>query len=330
MQWYEIRTRGQKLRALNFFIGGRGLGKTYSAIDLAIERATQSGAKILYLRNKKTQMDECATPFGNPFKAWARDHGRDIYMAAEKNHYMIYERVGEEVVLLGYGAALSTFENLRGVDLSDVDIVIYDEFIELGTLAFDQFKTFTNFYETVNRNRELFGRPPLMVFLLSNSQKLNNPILAGFGCIGIIERMIKDGRSTYLNPNMFIELIPETEVSDAKKNTVLYRATKGTSFYDEAIRNKFANDSFAGIGKKPINEYVPVCRIDDLFVYKHKRDGRVYISRSPSNRVPEFTMKDTGTPFMLQYGAWLKANLASGQMLFEDFQCKAQISDILK
>lgn len=324
MKWYNIGARSEKLRAFNFILGGRGIGKTYSSIDYIIS----SGKKFLYLRNTKTQMDESATVFGNPFKRWGADHGRDIFMTAEKNHYMIYERIDEDPVLIGYGAALSTFGSLRGVDLSDVEIVLFDEFIESRTLSFKQFDTFANLYETINRNRELLGRPPLQVLLLSNSQKLGNDILSGFGCIGIIERMIKNSQTMFIDRDMMIELC-FSDVSEEKKNTGLYRLTSGSSFYDEAIQNKFANDSFAGIGKKPISEFIPVCGIDELFIYRHKNDGRIYVSRSPSNRVPTFTTRDTLAPFMLQFGVWLKVSLASGNMLFEDFKTKYTITDIL-
>ena len=38
----------------------------------------------------------------------------------------------------------------------------------------------------------------------------------------------------------------------------------------EALDNEFANDDFYGIGVRPLNEYMPVCAFDDVYIYRHK------------------------------------------------------------
>ena len=53
------------------------------------------------------------------------------YYNRNDKHYIIYEDIDEDPKVIGYGVALSTFENLRGVDLSDVNYVLFDEFCEL-------------------------------------------------------------------------------------------------------------------------------------------------------------------------------------------------------
>ena len=42
----------------------------------------------------------------------------------------------------------------------------------------NKFMLFFNLYETVNRNRELEGKEPVKVYMLSNSTSLDNEILA--------------------------------------------------------------------------------------------------------------------------------------------------------
>ena len=66
--------------------------------------------------------------------------------------------------------ALSTFGNLRGVDFSDVDMIFFDEFVPQKNARpiKAEAEAFFNLYETVNRNRELDGRPPVRVLMLSN------------------------------------------------------------------------------------------------------------------------------------------------------------------
>lgn len=326
MKWYNVAGRAEKLRPVSIIIGGRGIGKTYSAIDFAVN----SGRPFVYMRNTDTQMQESSSAFGNPFKRWARDHGRDVRLVAEKKHYMIYEYHGDaDRELIGYGVALSTFESLRGVDLSDVELVVFDEFIENRTLAFDQFSAFANFYETVNRNRELTGEKPLMCILLSNAQRLTNAILAGYGCIDIIERMIKSGQHLFTNEYLMIEL-PESEVSEAKKKTANYRLTEGSRFYDEALKNSFANDSFAGIKKRPLSEYIPIVGIDDIYIYRHKSSGRLYASRVYSNTVALFSSRDSLPAFLRQFGALLRESAIAQLIDYQDFATKVKLTEILR
>lgn len=325
MKWYNVAGRAEKLRSVSIIIGGRGIGKTYSAIDFAVN----SGRPFVYMRNTDTQMQESSSAFGNPFKRWARDHDRDIRLVAEKKHYMIYEYHDADRELIGYGVALSTFESLRGVDLSDVELVVFDEFIENRTLVFDQFSAFANFYETVNRNRELMGEKPLMCILLSNAQRLTNQILAGYGCIDIIENMIKNGQHLFTNDYLMIEL-PESDVSEAKKHTANYRLTEGSRFYDEALKNNFANDSFFGIRKRPLAEYTPLVAIDDIFIYRHKAGGKFYACRHYSNTVAVFSSRDSLPSFLRQYGTMLR-ELSLAQMVeYQDFHTKVKLTEILR
>ena len=325
MKWYDIRAEQHRWRALNIIIGSRGVGKTYSAIDFMMSLSTP----FIYLRNKATQIDTCCSAFGNPFKKWCKNTGREVFIKSTKDCGLIYERVEEENILKGYALPLSVFENMRGVDLSDVTHVLYDEFIERDKLKYDQFSGFMNFYETVNRNRELEGEPPLQVFMLSNAQKLDSPILAGLDIVSVIENMVKTGQQNYSKENLWLTL-PRSVVSEAKKGTALYQIAQGTKYYDEAIENKFANDSFYGIKKQPIIEYTGFACIDGIYVYKHKSDGRYYACNTPCDNVPIY---DSKVNTMLLYRALyitIAAAYSSGNLFFSDFMVKSKLMDIIK
>ena len=99
--------------------------------------------------------------------------------------------------ILGYTAALSTISNMRGFDASDVEMLIYDEFIpekHERTLKHEA-TAFLNAYETINRNREMQGKKPLQVLALANAMDLANPIFLELGIVNNIERMLDKGRS---------------------------------------------------------------------------------------------------------------------------------------
>lgn len=325
IEWYDIRKVEDKLSAVNIIIGGRGIGKTYSALSFVLEKQKP----FIYLRNTDVQLKECITGFGNPFKRLNMDTGSDIFFKSEKSHSLIYDGSREDGQPIGYGLALSTFENLRGVDLSDVVYVIFDEFIEKRSLTFRQFECFISFYETVNRNRELLGEKPLCCILLSNSQRLSNPILAGYGIIPTIENMIRTGQKEYRKPGMYLSL-PSSAVSDLKKNTANYALINGTKIADEALNNAFAFDSFYGIKRRNLNEYIPVVQIDDVYIYKHKTTGRLYACMSQAQNIPVFTSRDNKTAFLRAFGRKLFDAASKGFIDYSDFVTKTLLLDIIK
>lgn len=323
IKWYDIRDH--KLSAINIIIGGRGIGKTYSALYYMLEE----GKPFIYLRNTDVQLKECVTSFGNPFKRINADKGRNIYFKSEKSHSLIYDGDLEDGRPIGYGLALSVFENLRGVDLSDVRYVVFDEFIEKRSLSFKQFECFISFYETVNRNRELLGEPPLQVFLLSNAQKLDNPILAGYNVMHVIESMIRRGQHDYHDKALYINL-PESDVSTMKANTANYQLIHGTKIADEALNNKFAFDSFYGIQRRNLNEYVPICQIDGIYIYKHKSGGRLYACHAQAQNIPVFSSRDNRTAFLRAYGRKLFDAAAKGYLEYSNFVVKSALLEIIK
>lgn len=328
MKWYHIPDN-DKLRPFTFIIGGRGIGKTYDTIDRGV---TQFENAFLYLRNTKEQLQESCGAFGNPFKKWAADHERDIKLERERNHAVIkeYTAADQKVISkeIGAGANLSTFENLRGVDLSNISFIMFDEFIENRTLTFNQFQAFLHMYETINRNRELTGQPPVICVLLSNAQRLGNPILRGLNLIPIIEGMQKSGQRSYANGPIRIEL-PFSEVSEEKRNTALYKATAGSSFNSEALDNNFVNDSFTNIKKVDLKEYTPVVGIDDIYIYRHKSDSSFYCCSVPAN-VKMLRSKDNYLVFLRLYGIRLKLAAASDLIFYSDYSTKVDLLTLLR
>lgn len=319
MKYYNIKDRADKFRPINIIIGGRGIGKTYSTLDYVI----QEDKPFLYLRNTDIQISESAGTFGNPFKRLNIDKGYDYMLSRSGKHYVI--KSGGEIK--GYGAALSTFANLRGVDLSEIKYVVFDEFIELKRLAYDQFRAFMGLYETINRNRELQGELPLICFLLSNSQKIDNDILGGFGLIEKIMQMIKAGQENFYTDEMWLSL-PKSEVSEAKRKTAIYKLSEKTDIYKEALNNAFAYDNFENIKKEKLSEYNPLCGYDDIYIYRHKTNGRIYISQKPHNK-RLYGGKDDKLLFMRSYGMALMQHRQQNNITYESYSARRGFEDVL-
>lgn len=331
MKWYSITNSAKKWRVFNLFLGGRGIGKTYSAIAYMVN----SGKKFLYVRSTEKQIQLSLSPDrGNPFKKWADDNKRKIFIRrGDDINDIVEEKQGEdgpEEIIIGYAAALSTFENLRGVDFSMIDLIIWDEFIQTRPFTFDAFRAFLNLYESVNRNRELTGSEPVRVFFLANTQELNSPILAGFDLISEIENMKRSGQARSSRGDIYIELC-DSEISGLKSKSVLYRNLPEEDQYKrEALHNEFSRNDFTGIGKpKNLREYRPLCNIDDLCVWTHKSRRQYYVTASMSNKVPSFSSKNQRALFLRHYGLAIIDGYAANVLLSDSFLTRQKILEIL-
>lgn len=291
----EILKRGM---TFNFVIGGRGTGKTYGALKETLE----SDIRFCLMRRTQAQLDTVAKVDTNPFKSVVRDLGLDwscdpvpagknIY--AYKQIYLNEDGTTSEGRILGYAIALSTVANLRGFDMSDVQLLIYDEFIpESHERAIkNESDAFLNCYETINRNRELQGRKPLQVLCLANANDFACPILVGLGLVGTVERMISQGKTEYVNPQkgIGIFLLTDSPISTQKETTALYKLTHGTAFHDMSIRNAFAGSDDPDVYSVDLREYNPLASVGELCIYKHKSAAVYYVSSHLSGTVSHFS-----------------------------------------
>ena len=73
---------------LYLFIGGRGIGKSYSIQKGLI---TDNDRKFIYLRTSENEMEMSLTRESNTFKAINRDYNTNIEITKEKKVYLIEE-----------------------------------------------------------------------------------------------------------------------------------------------------------------------------------------------------------------------------------------------
>lgn len=276
----------------NYFLGPRGTGKTYTAFKEL--RALHN--PFIYMRRIQTQLDECASEFGNPFKAINRDfHTVILPKAITKNSYGFYSTSigenakGEPKIEYGEeectGIALSTFANLRGFDGCGYNWMFFDEIVPEPhqSRIKEEEKAFLNAYETINRNRELEGRQPLRVILSGNTDRLDAALINVFGMIPTVERMIRNDQEVYINRerSIGIFLLNHSPIADAKKNTALYKAiSEDSDYYRMAIKNQFVDYAEStDIGSRPLNEYRCIAVVGQIAIYEHKSNDTYYVCK---------------------------------------------------
>lgn len=313
-----------------FCWGGRGTGKTYGALKEAVE----SGVKFGLMRRTQSQLDLISKPEFSPFKPLNKDCGWDVgIVPLSKYNGGIYnmETVdGKHIPTgspIGYTFALSTIANVRGFDGSDIDLLIYDEFIPEphARPIKEEHEAFLNAYETINRNRELQGRKPLQVLCLANANTLANPLFIGLNLVTRAERMFRHGQEYSIDTRRGFVLVNlcNSEISEQKRDTALYRFSGDSDFSRMALSNSFTGENERGnIGSKPLREYKPVVAIGEICIYRHKSADIYFCSTHVSGSPPTFGVGETEKTRFRRIYSWLWIAYLDNKIDFEERICE--------
>ncbi len=312
----------------NIIVGGRGTGKTFGFLQ---ELRLDNPRPFLLMRRTQVQADLISNPRFSPLLALDRVRGCHTITKKINRHIGgIYEaEVNKDGTLeaygppLGYTAALSSIHNIRGYS-ADVDDIIFDEFNpekgERQTIS-DEFNSFRNAYETLNRNRELEGRDPIRVWMLSNSNTLGNPYFIGLRIVEQVDKMIRKGQEVWKDPERGLMVInlAASPISEKKAATALYRLTGPDEFTGMALGNEFSQEARSRTGSIPLRELIPLVQIGELQIYRHKGGRQLYGSLHRSGAPEIFTTDDAGVArFRAKYG-WLWEYYMEDQIIWQTY-----------
>lgn len=282
-----------------FVIGARGTGKTYGALQYAL----QSGTPFIFMRRTQTQVDLIKNDAFNPFKAVDPDiivkninkNLSGIYRGDFDSETQKLEPVGAPI---GYMLALTTVSNIRGFDASMIELIIYDEFIgEKHERAIkNEGNAVLNAYETINRNRELMGKDPVKMLLLANSNDLVNPVFLDLKLVKIAEKLQKSANNVYQNFNRGLTLImvKDSPISKKKKETALYKLVGDGDFAAMSLNNEFVEDIGDNIKAMPLNEYRALVFVGEICIYEHKARREIYVTDHQSGNAENIDASDIG------------------------------------
>lgn len=312
-----------------FIVGGRGTGKSYGSINWIIDH----NEHVLFMR--RTQ-DEVETIMNDPNMSAARtpvnDRGLMLFSRkiSKKNCILSYapDEEAERVDFITT-CALSTFASLRGFSASQYGYLFFDEFIkEAHVHALKQEgKALFNAYETVSRNRELSGLPPLRLVCMSNSEDIYNPIFHEFGLETIALRMIESGNNYQLAKNNTVALynLSDSPISAMKAGTALYQL--GNEKYNTmALANRFSVDS-AIIKSMSLKGMKPILNYNGICLYTGK--GRIYAAGAPNASVDFYGDTEREKKGILSQYPILKFAYARGLLYCENVAVLGVIRELL-
>lgn len=317
---WDVNKVLSKQRNINFIIGQRGVGKTFTTLLHCIKRALKYGEEFMYMRRYEAELSsarEIMNPFKNYFEGVQfKVVGKNIY-ANDK--------------IIGYICALSTSHKMKGTQYPNLKYLIYDEFLaEVGAtkeLKGEIFK-FYNTLETLFRLRDF------TVFMLANA--------VTFECCYKYELGLKlplGNAEFWYHPHksILVQLVKNEPYEDAKINSPLGKIIKGTTFAEYAVYNKFYGDNYSFI-KKRSSTYFQCFTLG----YNNKIYG-LYVSRAergmildeaigvkyPDYQAPSIEqgiegvkmVKTTNSPVI----KYIQTYLYSGMLFYQNLQIKTEL-----
>lgn len=319
--YFNIENVLLKEYPFNFVVGGRGTGKTFGALKYAVE----SGRKFMFMRRTQSQIDLIAKPEFSPFKSLNDMFGWNVAVSPFTKYNAGFY-MGDESELIGYTCALSTVSNLRGFDASDVDLIIFDEFIpeRHERPIKNEAVALLNAYETINRNRELQGRKPAQLLALANANDLGNAVFLELGLVRIAERMRLKGNEIYTNKDrgILMVILQGSPISKEKTNTALYKLSRGSEFSRMSTENAFDMGEFGNVHGENLNEYKPIVTIGELTIYAHKSKRVYYASTHASGSPVKYGAGETDKARFRRSFGWLWLEYMRNHIIFEEHLCE--------
>jgi hypothetical protein len=242
---------------LNFIAGARGIGKTFGAKRLAINKWIKKREQFIYLRRFDTELPDSVPQYfadiQHLYPDWDfKAEGRKFY-AAPANTRDAKKRDWE---VIGFALALSTSQNRKSVSYIRVRTVIFDEFIlEKSAQHYlpNEAEIFINFVNTVDR-----GQDDTVFLCLANAVTVDNPYNVYFSVLPPQPEDAKDPKKQLVKDksaaNFWLFHFPDSaEFQKSMAETRFGQFIQGTSYYDYAVANQFKDNHLHLVATKGEN-----------------------------------------------------------------------------
>lgn len=342
-----------------FCVGGRNIGKTYSLLktllfgdedakvcraNIDFNREFPWGAKMLpflWIRSTPDQYKGIANDTNHIFVKMLQEEGcGDVVIKAkelgttysglylcDKNEEGEWEINPDKPIC--YVSSLKSFSRLTGLDgiMSSINLVAYDEFIKTDAEdnMTNKFGKLKQMLATIDRNREMQGRPALRLVGLANANQLNNDIFEGLDVIDDTIAMSKKKQQYKAFGRFGIVLFYDSPISKRLKKTAMYELLEQLDdpYAKMAIDNEFEYDESELVESRSLKDCRPICSIDGLGFYACKKgdDEWVYVSRCIRGGKRFGKSLAEHRRFIGTFG-WLDDVFIHSFMQFEDYTCK--------
>ncbi len=322
----------------------RGPGKTYSTLRYPYHKF-----KTIYMKRTKKDVQTICKSHENgnkkdlkfdpsPWSPLNRDFNLRVkgtllldgigafYDTDEKG-----EPIGD---IINYVAALNTIKDIKGIDLSDVEWMIIDEFIPLKgeVVRRDEGEMMLDIYETISRDRLERGRPPLKLILMANAEEISTPITNALNVVDIMAWMQATKTNIYYDEKRGILLhhltAEEFPVTKHRSESMrgLARAMEGTAWFEKSYGGDFASNDFSNVVDKSLKHmrcmyHLHYRRKNDAYIYLDVRNGSYYMTdiKGPAIAHYDLDKENHQKKFYFDHGMDLKEACIEDRFKFKKY-----------
>lgn len=285
-------------------IGGRGTGKTIGTLMWLL---SPGAPYFAYSRRYAWQIANLASKDLSPLKAVNRNLGSD-FMATKvsRDFYGIFEAEYMEDGRMrmrnlagdckGLLIPISTGAGLKGFDGLDIDVWVSDEIVPdtNESVLKEEGGAYRSIYETINRNRESEGRPPLLQIAYGNSNKVATPYTIEFGYIPhFIDMKNSNETARVVNGNELLILMDDSPIMEEKAKQAVYAGRKD-KYALMAVANEFTDDHFSKIRRISHKELIPMYKLGDLYISTIKAGGWYVSLQNPGGNPQKYDATPIG------------------------------------
>ena len=179
----------------------RGPGKTYSALRYPYHKF-----KTLYIKRTNKDVKTICEYSGDldfdpsPWAPLNRDFGLNVKPRLLKDGLGAFydsDPDGNPVgPVVNYVASLNSIKQVKGIDLTQAEWIIFDEFIPQAgeVVKRAEGEMLLDLYETVNRDRRKRGRPGLKLILFANAEEISTHITNALEVVDTMAEMQATGQ----------------------------------------------------------------------------------------------------------------------------------------
>ena len=314
----------------------RGPGKTYSALRYPYHKF-----KTLYMKrtNKDVQIicdyqgDLDRDP--SPWAPLNRDFGLNVRPRLFQDGLAAFYDAGEDGApagaVINYVASLNAIKVIKGMDMSDVDWMIFDEFIPQPgeVVKHAEGDMLLNLYETVSRDRIKRGRDPLKLILFANAEEISTYITNTLEVVDTMADMQAKQIHKYYDETrgiLFHHISQEECPITEQEKRGMFRAMAGTSWAAKSYGGEFSSNDFSNICDMNLKGmrclyHLHYRRHNDAYIYLNNKTGMFYMTNVRGSYIQSYDLdrENEQKRFFMEHGLDLREKCVNDRFKFKRY-----------
>jgi hypothetical protein len=314
----------------------RGPGKTYSALRYPYHKF-----KTLYLKRTNKDVKTICEYDGelnmdpSPWVPLNRDFGINVKPRLLKDGFGAFYDADQDGhptgPVVNYVASLNAIKTIKGMDLSDAEWIIFDEFIpQAGEVVKKaEGEMLLNLFETVNRDRRKRGRPGLKLILFANAEEISTHITNALEVVDTMAEMqaaginiLYDEKRRILFHHITTDDLPmqDVELQD------MYQVMQGTAWAEKSFGGMFSSNDFSAVKKQSLKHmrclyHLKYRRQNNAYIYLSNKTGCYYMSSHPGSYIQSYDLdrENQQKKFYFDHVLQLREACIEDRFLFERY-----------